>query len=59
MHSFAHKFSIISYYDILVVVVVSPFCVNIIITTGTDDEQVVLSAFAQYDDGNGTCDEDM
>ena len=58
MHSFAHKFSIISYYDILVVVV-SPFCVNIIITTGTDDEQVVLSAFAQYDDGNGTCDEDM
>jgi len=26
---------------------------------GTDDEQVVLNAFAQYDDGNGTCDEEI
>jgi Ca2+-binding EF-hand superfamily protein len=26
---------------------------------GTDDEQVILNAFAQYDDGDGTCSEDV
>lgn len=26
---------------------------------GTDDEQVILNAFAQYDDGDGTCGEDV
>jgi len=25
---------------------------------GTDEESVILNAFAQYDDGNGTCDEE-
>jgi len=26
--------------------------------SGTDDEQVILNAFAQFDDGDGTCKEE-
>lgn len=29
----------------------------ITITLGTDDEEVILNAFAQYDEGDGKCDE--
>lgn len=27
-------------------------------TQGTDEEEVILNAFAQFDDGNGLCNED-
>lgn len=33
-------------------------CFYFCLQTGTDDEAVILNAFAQYDEGDGKCNED-